>query len=244
MSLHASLGAPPRGRMGPWLPGITTVFAHGALGALGLLAAASTASGCINVKQDYDDWYDRTGDARAAQPVVDSGTFEASLPEGGFDDTYFMACVSQIASSDITKATLFAAHVVYTPNGDGTGGQLTFSNQPLNSYQHTPTSLSDIAGPAATPVTTPVDADGKAAIVFGPSTVPGADNAVTGQDVLFAADATLHFIIGPGTAVCSTLTGDITQPFKITLDPSRDLCVFRQSTGDIPTLTQADVHCP
>src|SRR5579859_98628 len=149
MSLHASLGARPRGRMGPWLPGSVALSA---LGALGLLAATSTASGCINVKQDYDDWYDRTGDARAAQPLVESGTFEGGLPEGGFDDTYFMACVSQIASSDITKATLFAAHVVYAPNGDGTGGQLTFSNQPLNSYQHTPTSLSDTAGPAATPV--------------------------------------------------------------------------------------------
>jgi hypothetical protein len=210
----------------------------------GLLAAASAASGCVNVKQDYDDWYNRTGDARSAQVVIDSGTFEASLPEGGFDDTYFMACVSQIASSDITKATLFAAHATYTPNGAGTGGQLTFYNQPLNSYQHTPTSLSDTAGPAPAPVTVPVDAEGKADLDFGPSTVPGADNAVTGQQVIFAADATLHFIIGPGTSICATLTGEITQPFAITLDPSRDLCVFRLSTGDIPALAQSDVHCP
>jgi hypothetical protein len=206
--------------------------------------ALLAAGGCVNVKQDYDDWYDRTGDARAVQTVVDGGTFEASLPEGGFDDTYFMACVSQIASSDITKATLFAAHAVYTPNGDGTGGQLTFSNQPLISYMHTPTSLSDTAGPAPAPVTVPVNSDGTAQINFGPSTVPASDNAVTDQEVQFAADATLHFIIGPDTAICATLTGDITQPFPIVLDPNRDLCVFRLSTGDIPTIAQSDVHCP
>jgi len=236
MSLHAGRPA-RRPQARSWVGASSLVL-------LGLLTAASAVSGCINVKQDYDDWYDRTGDARSAQVVVDSGTFEASLPEGGFEDTYFMACVSQIASSDITKATLFAAHVVYTPNGDGTGGQLTFYNQPLNSYQHTPTSLSDTAGPAPAPVTVPVDSDGKADINFGPSTVPAADNAVTGQQVEFASDAALHFIIGPGTAVCSTLTGHITQPFPITLDPARDLCVFRLSTGDIPTIAQSEVHCP
>jgi hypothetical protein len=214
------------------------------MGAVSLVSlAAASAGGCVTPKSDYDDWLARTADARAGQAVVDGGVFEGSLPEGGFDNTYFMACVSQIASSDITKATLFAAHVVYTPSAGG-GGQFTFSNQPLNSYQHTPTSLSDTAGPAATPVTVPVDADGKATIDFGPSTVPGADNAITGQDVLFAANATLNFIIGPGTSVCAGLTGNITQPFPVTLDLHKDVCVFRPSTGDIPTLAQTDVHCP
>src|SRR5258708_7939978 len=84
-----------------------------------LVVTGLGAGGCVTPKSDYEDWLARTGDARAAQPVVDSGAFEAALPDGGFDNTYFMACASQIVGSDITKATLFAAHAVYTPSAGG-----------------------------------------------------------------------------------------------------------------------------
>jgi hypothetical protein len=199
----------------------------------GTLALASCAvflaSACVDPKTDYDDWLSRTEDARAGSTGVNEASFEAAL-DGGFTQTYFMACVSQLAGESISKATIFVSNITYQPSGGGgESGSLSVTNTSLKVGA---TSMSqDVIGSPGTSSCT-VSADGRCDASFGPSTIPGAGNAVfPGQDIVFTS-STLHFVIGSETQLCADLSGTITAPLNFTFDPSKNVCIYLPVSGD------------
>jgi hypothetical protein len=197
--------------------------------------SAIVMAGCVDPQSDYNDWLARTADARAAGSTSDASTsFDAAPPDGGFNQVFAMACSTQLAPG-FADSTRFMATATYTPGTSG-GGQLTFYDQPLQAHA---TSMSQTVGEQTATQTVAVDSSGKAKLVFGPVVLPGAANPVTGGDADFDSTSTLNFIVGQGS-LCAGLTGNITSPFPIALDPTKgDICLFVSSTADgaFPTLT-------
>jgi hypothetical protein len=198
--------------------------------ALTLASCAACLSGaCVNPQNDYNDWFARTGDARNAAPSVNEASFDAEL-DGSFQQTYLMACVSQLAQESIAKATIFNSQIKYDPSGGGgQSGALTVTNQSLKVGA---TSMSqDLVGTAGGSSCT-VSADGRCTAPFGPSVVPGIANPVfPGQDIVFT-DSTLFFVVGSQTQLCAHLGGDITAPLNFPFDPVKNVCVFIPVSGD------------
>jgi hypothetical protein len=204
---------------------------------LGAVTAASSMAGCVDPASDYDNWYSRTADARAAAQSIDaSTTFDGAPPDGGFTQVFAMACSTQIQPG-FADATRFTATATYTPSAGG-GGQLTFQDWPLQAHA---ANLTQTVGNQTPAQTVPVASDGSATLVFGPSTIAGGANPVTGQDVQFDSTAALKFIVSQDS-LCAGLVGNIINPFTIKLDPTRgDVCVFFPSTAgaDFPAVTDS-----
>jgi hypothetical protein len=213
-------------------------FTAAASSGLGIALCAVAFVGCVDPKTDYDNWVASTVDAHVV-PTVDAGVVEASLPEGGFTQTYAMACVSQIASDVISEATLFTATVTFTPSATG-GGTVDFSDQTLMAGA---TSLSQLVGTPRTINGNPVAPDGTFDVNFVESTFPGSANPVDGEDVDIQ-NCVLHFHLGPGTHLCSNLSGNLITPIMTPLDPAQNICIYLPTTDQIPPMTQDMVHCP
>jgi hypothetical protein len=209
---------------------------------------------CVNPQSDYDSFL-----ARAASEAVPAGDAssesadDSESPEAGpgtlqgFTGQYVMACVSEVVDSDPKEATYFEVTATFHPAASGGGGTFDFSDQalPLGPGSTPPTTIFGAVGEIATVNGSVVTPDGHCDVVFGPTVVPGAADAVIiGADIDFT-DSTLHFIIGPGNHLCAELGGTITSPLDIpALTPSRNICAFTATTGPVSPLTEAEVHCP
>jgi hypothetical protein len=183
--------------------------------------AACLSAGCVSPKSDYDDWLSRTADARAAGPTVNDASFDAAL-DGGFQQTYFMFCVSQLTSESVNESTIFVSNITYTPSGGGgQSGTLTVQNTslPIGATDMTQT----IGAPGKSTCT--VSPDGRCDAPFGPSVVPAAGDPLGTGDITFT-DSTLHFVIGSQTELCAHLGGDLTTPLVFTFDPSKNVCAY------------------
>jgi hypothetical protein len=210
------------------------------VGIVGAVGTAALTAGCVDPQTDYDSWLSRTADARAAAsnpPDAAPAPLDGSVPQQGFTQTYAMACVSQILNSDITEATLFTSTATFKPTA--TGGTFDFSDQTLLAHA---TSLSQLVGTPRTVNGTPVAADGRCDVSFGDTTFPGSSNVV-GEDGEIQ-DTVLHFVIGPGTHLCASLSGNMVQPVTTALDPAQNICIYLPTTDQIPPMTQDMVHCP
>jgi hypothetical protein len=205
---------------------------------------------CVNPKTDYDNYLART--EGGASPTGEGGpTFDGASPDAGFTQEYVMACTSQIAQGSAAQATYFMVTVAYTPGAPGDDGTLDFTDQALMlgpsmaGYPNgsPPTRVSPGIGDVVTVNGSPVTPDGHCDVVFGATIVPGAANPITGTDIHFT-DSTLHFLVGPGSQLCAELSGDVTEPLTVTLDPTQNICIFKETTGPVAPLTQAEVHCP
>jgi hypothetical protein len=202
---------------------------------------------CVNPKTDYDDFVARTADSVPPVPTEDAAIDNAS-PESGFTGQYVMACVSQVSDSDPKDATYFQVMATFKPAASGVGGSFDFSDQALplgpGSPPAPPTSTAGGIGPIVTVLGSAVTADGRCDVVFGPTVVPGAaDAVVVGSDIDFT-DSTLHFVIGPASHLCAELSGTVTSPLNVTLVAALNICALTPTTGPVEPLTQADVHCP
>jgi hypothetical protein len=185
--------------------------------------AACLSGACVDPQSDYENWLTRTTDARAGGPILVEASFEAGLPEGGFQQTYLMACASQLANNAVSKANIFVSTLTYTPSGgSGQSGTLTASNHSLV------VGATDMSQTVGTPGigTCTVSADGRCDMLFGPSTIPGAaDPVVPGQDIVFTSSA-LHYVLSSETQLCADLSGSVTSPLNFTFDPSKNVCIF------------------
>jgi hypothetical protein len=201
---------------------------------------------CVDPRQDYNDYSDRTADAHTSpasnfDSSVDTGPLYA--PDAAFmTQLYFMSCLTGNAEGDVTKASLSVAHVVYTPKSGG-GGTITFGDQPL---LLNPTSLSDTTGTyyQANPMAgAPVAADGTASVSWGDTTIPGNGNPVTMMDLEFTSSS-LDIHVESETQICGNFTGNLIKPFATqVMGP----CVFRllqSASSPIPSLQLSDFHCP
>ena len=212
---------------------------------------ALAVAACVDPQSDYANYLART--EAGASPTGEGGPISdgGASPEAGFTQEYVMACTSQIAQGSAAQATYFMVTVAYTPGAPGQDGTLDFTDQALAlgptmpGYPNgsPPAGVSPGIGNVVTVNGSPVTPDGHCDVVFGPTTIPGAANPITGTDIQFT-DSTLHFLVGPGSQLCAELSGDVTEPLVVTLDPTQNICVFKETTGPVDPLTQAEVHCP
>jgi hypothetical protein len=195
---------------------------------------------CLDPSQDFSDWLTRSADARAGTSMVSDASFEAEL-DGGFDQTYVMACLPSLAGGDTTKVLLFDAHVVFHQSGGTGNGTLDITQTALVAGS------TDTTKTIGMPVTVTGTAvmGGMAAVMFGMTTIPGeADTILPGTPIVFSS-STLNFDIGSPTQICAGLSGMVTMPAPMTLDKSQNICVLKVPMGTtVPTYGKTDFHCP
>jgi hypothetical protein len=230
----------------------TSSFALLFLAAIGSTGSTVALGACVDPSKDYDNFLART--ASETIPSSDA-SFDSAVPEAGvgsldagFTGQYVMACVSQVDDSDPKEATYFQIFATFRPAASGGGGTFDFADQALplgpGSPPSPPTTTAGAVGAIASVNGSVVTPDGHCDVVFGPTVVPGAaDAVVVGADIYFT-NSTLHFIIGPGSQLCAELGGTVTSPLQVTLDPPLNICALTATTGPVSPLTQADVHCP
>ena len=217
--------------------------------AVGVTAATLTCvvlPACVSPKDEYDDFVDRTADARAALsvvPEVDAGSFEAALPDGGFEGTYYLTCLPLLALGDVTKALSFQASFEVLPAPDG-GSMAALSAIALRLGA---TDLSDTVGPTDMASGT-LDASGVGNVTFADAlTIPKEADPVSTNDVTIGAGAYMAFYVSSATDLCSGFNADVTAPLPLTLVAAQTPCVMRrfaQPSGPLPALMTSDYHCP
>jgi hypothetical protein len=217
--------------------------------ALGTALSGSVAwlvIACVTPKDDYNQWLSSTENVRGQGPTEDAQPFEGGLPDGGFTQIYYMACISEITSANITLPTRFVATATFTPSATGGGGTFDFADALLN---FNATDLTQTVAPTVTITGAPVAADGTCSIDYG-SVVVVAAGSPLGVEADFS-DLTLHFQIGPGTNLCASASGQYSSPVNEPIpypDPmNQDVCMYipvNATTDPIPTLMQSMAHCP
>lgn len=173
------------------------------------------------------------------------GTFDGSAATQAVEGTFYGACLSQLAQSNPDKVFNFIVDTKFTPNPGGGGGQLVLKLQPIKTEQQgTP----DVVGrqPPATvtranatgtvlgngqPV--PTDGEGKFTIQFGEVTVPGDANPISQRNVVIENGAMAGRFLT--NSFCTRLSGDVTVPLSVTLDPPKNICQFRPIKDGDPT---------
>lgn len=168
-----------------------------------------------------------TGDGDAG-----GGSSTTDPPPG--TELNYVACLSQLAFGDVNKVLSFYAPV------ERTADSVSVSLKPLATENNAPpktvTSLGTVgeASQASSPL-----GGGQFTLDLGKMTIPGAANPISGRDlVIEAAKLT-------GTLSCAHLSGDVTQPVQITLEPAQNTCrFFIVRDGDpAPKLTAAEFNC-
>ena len=204
-----------------------------------LFPITAAAAGCLDPKQDFNDWLTRSADARAGTVVVSDATFDSEL-DGGFDDTYVMACLPMLAGGDPTKALLFDAHVVFHQSGGAGDGTLDVTQTALV-VGATDTSMT--TGMPVSVMGTPV-MGGMATVDTGMITIPANANTLNTLPIVFSSSM-LYFQIASPTQLCAGLAGMTTSPIMLTLDKTQNLCAFKLPMGTaVPKFAKTDFHCP
>jgi hypothetical protein len=216
----------------------------GAAGNFVLLSGLALVTACVNPKTDYDDFLARTADADINGISNDDASFDGSFGDAGFmNQSYVMACVSQSFQDSVTYPTFFISEASFAPSDSNGDGTFNFTD---NALVVGATDTTDSAGGIPTVIKNVAVTGGKVDVDLGGTSVPASADPLMQGPIVFS-DLTFHFYIGPGTNLCSLLSGSTTLPLATTLDPSQNICIYfpySGSTGQIPTLTQAEFHCP
>jgi hypothetical protein len=222
---------------------------------------------CVTPKSDYNDFLDRTADARAPMmmPVVDASSFEAApmvdapgleaapAPSLDFQGEYYMACLASIAGPDPTLALAFKATIDVMPIDGGGSSAMTLTTLALQSVQGStpvpPTSLSQTApGAVMSTATGTVSANGVGDVIYALSNfVPGSDDPVVpGSEVDFNAGGDYSFHITSTAAFCAGYTAYTSRPIPMQLTAASNPCIFRlpNPDGALPVFMASDFHCP
>jgi hypothetical protein len=203
---------------------------------------ALLVSGCIEPKQDFDDWLAKTADARGGtnSEAVDAEAFDGAAPDGGFSGAYFMACLPNIARGDATQSLRFQVAATFTASSGG-NGMLDFHSTPV------PVSATDLSQTVGSQngedgaVVSNLLAD----VVYGQLFIPAVANKL-GNDVTFS-DLTLHVHLLSSSQFCGVLSGHVIKPVPIDLTGPGSFCImqmFAQPSGPLPMLTAQEFHCP
>jgi hypothetical protein len=183
-----------------------------------------------------------SGDSRAggsSRDVASSGDSDSDgASDGGVSDSqpYVMACALEPFVG--SPVIFYAVTARLDPSATGDGGTLDFSETALVAGA---TSTSETTGVTTTVVGTVVTG-GMATVQLGATNVPP---AASPEGRMFAfADTTLQVLLDGERLVCANLGGELIESTDVTLEPAQNICVFFPSTGPVPTLTQAEVHCP
>jgi hypothetical protein len=205
----------------------------GAAGTLALLSALAT-SACVDPQKDYEDYLARTADADTTPFTGEDSSFDGSSADGGFSNqSYVMACVSQATQDSVSDTTYFVATATFHATDSMGDGTFDFTDNALNANA---TDTTQTAGGAPATISGSIVTGGKVDVVFGMTTVPAPGDPLMLGPIVFT-DTTLHFDIGPGTALCATLSGDVASPLPQTLVANMNICVFTPFSGSVGTVT-------
>lgn len=207
-----------------------------------VLATTISAAGCLpNSDKDFDKYSERA--APFTQTPSDAGVFDAAPPPTeGVEGLYYAACLTFLAYGSTQRVFNFYTHTKFVPDASG-GGTLTFTLKPLAvdaALQKPPATISEAGtvGDAYTslPTTAPnVDATGRYTMQFGDVHIPGAANPITGRDITIENTVfTGHF--GSGRS-CAQLSGSVTKPVTLTLEPTQNTCIIVPIKDGDPTPT-------
>jgi hypothetical protein len=209
-------------------------------GVCAVLFLFASGGACVNPRDQYDDYLDRTADARGGIAPVSDASFEGNAPDGGFMATYAQVCYPHLFM-DPSNALLFVSQAAFAPDGTG-GGMLTMTIQPLVKHA---TDLSQMTGPATTYMTH-VDSSAHFDLNLAPLTLPKEANPIQASDVVFSA-AVFHGILQSEDKFCAGFEGQVTSPIMLPLDPTLDFCLFKKASGPmdaVPMYQTSDFHCP
>ncbi len=208
---------------------------------LAFVAAGVAVLACIpHPDGDFEDFGDR---ASAFTPTVPEGggSFEASAPPTeAVTGLYYGACLSQLGFGQPKLVFNFYTETTFAPEPGG-GGRLGLSLQALAlkpGENAPPTNVSKagvVGDKKDVPATAPnvAAADGRYTVELGTTTVPGEANPITGRPVVIEA-AKLEGLFG-AERFCARLSGNVTQPIQLPLEPDRNICQFVPVKDGDPT---------
>jgi hypothetical protein len=221
---------------------------------IGVAAAAALvplAIACLpHPKEDFDDFVARTANLTpdAAKPVVDAN-IDSKPPEEAVESLYVGICVTKLANGDPEQALRFYTKTKYVPGTpDGT---LSISVTPLRGWENgqyiqpSTVSMAETRGDATNGPPGPVASDGRFTQNLGTIRLPEAANSISGRAAVID-NATLDGRFGDADRFCSTLGGQLVQPYQYTFDPAQNTCLFQKvKDGDpLPKIPAAEFVCP
>lgn len=226
------------------------------VGLLGALTASVLTTACFpDPEGDYEDFIARTANLQedSGPPAEVDANIDTKPPTESVDALYVGICVTTLAAKDPEQALRFYTETKFTPDQAG-GGMLALTVSPLrgwdlatNGYTSPATvSKSEIRGDNIPVPETPVAAGtGRFTAVLGTVRLTKEANSVSGKDALIN-NVTLDGRIGAGDRFCTTLAGDLVEPYGFTFDPKANTCLFQKvNEGDpLPKIPSAEFVCP
>jgi len=231
--------------------GVILALSLGTLGA----AATATSSACLpDPSGDYDDFIKRTsGAAIAPEPVSDASPFDSKPPATAAEALYIGICVTLISGGDPELALRFYTTSKYTPDSAGSAsGKLLLTVTPMVGYdvvakqpvKPASVSKSETRGDAIAVPETSVSASGRFTANLGTVNLVREANSISGNNIVIERTV-LDGLFGSGDRFCTTLAGQLTSPYQLTFEASKNTCIFQKvKEGDpLPKIPASDFVC-
>lgn len=224
--------------------------------ALPLLFAAT---GCVDAKQEFEDWRDRTDNTRGKAGVMpvptgssggggidrgDGGLGAGFVPDGGVSGQFYVACMTTLASDNVDRALAYRA----TVNLDAQKAKIDVTLEPLRGWDKTAvaafpaTDTSQVVGQGLAAPTADVSADGRFTLLYPTLSVSGEANPISGSNIEMA-NASIDAVVKSTDKMCGRITGHVIKPADMALNDPTDICLFLRTTGPVPKLTLTDFNC-
>lgn len=196
---------------------------------------------CIpHPQDDYEDYIERS--APFVQTVEAGAVDTGPPPTQAVEQLYYGACLPQLAFGDPKKVFNFYTTTSFTPDPAG-GGRLVFklsalSLSPAREPPATVSSAGIIGGEiqSVAPAGPNVDAaTSKFTVELGTVNVPGEANPLSGSAVNIEG-AGLRGAFQTGR-FCALLSGNVTSPVTLMLEPEKNICHFIPIKDGDPTPT-------
>jgi hypothetical protein len=207
-----------------------------------VLAVATSVSGaaCIQPEDTFDDFAERykdTNQGSTSEATVTTGQIVGCVPPGpdsAVAGTYIFALSVQLGNK---KPLFFKADVTFgdPETAPSISMKLTALGTPYidgtDAFAEIPPTL-DI-GPI------PLNADGTFSAKLPELSVNGDANSITGSDIVatISIDSGQVCEVNEGQApaiICGTISGDVTEPISLKLDPAKNFYAMTKYDGAIP----------
>jgi hypothetical protein len=221
-------------------------------------AGSEAASGCLDVTQECRKDCSSPGFVANGCSECPAGSISASqcpvAPTAPVDEPgnvnpglYVATCITVLSNKSPQKVLRFYTTVGATKLGSG-----SISLTPMRGWESTPppgvskppasASSAETVGQAIQATNVTIGTVTFSA-TLGKVDLPGEANGISGRPI--SLDTNLEGLVSQGVLRCAGLRGQVTNPVTVELDPTVNVCLFKQvSEGDaIPTYTLADFVC-
>lgn len=205
----------------------------------GLLLLPLFALGCPDSEARFNEFLDATKDDRmdAGDDESESGESEsAGTEDTGIDGLPDMSGIYLLALETALGPDIplqFIATIEMTVADDGSGGNASFTFQPLALEKGSQDTPRTFVGDPLTFEDIAFDADGEYSLDMGLVMVTGAANPVTGSDI--AATLVIEGHIVHIDAMCGEITGMLMSPLEYDLEGSTFAMLRLTDDGSDPT---------